>query len=253
MRKSRLVDSAYILGLILVLTLTAGRPAWASTLSTCTPETCTWEISVDGSVVMDGMYMADSDGNIILNEPVSMQGDGFTINLDSMNGNIDPVLGFGLGATNTSGGIKTFAFAFSLPLGGLTGAIDTVAQLGTTLTAFTSSGGSVFATSGGGTIVDSQDIRLSPFSTVDKGVDIGAGLSIGSQGTIQNIENATSSINLVGGYDIMSVIVAFGLTDDTGVGFSGFVEQTAVPIPGAVWLFGSGLIGLVGMARRKAT
>jgi len=70
---------------------------------------------------------------------------------------------------------------------------------------------------------------------------------------IQNIENATSSINLVGGYDIMSVIVTFGLTDDTGVGFSGFVEQTAVPIPGAVWLFGSGLIGLVGMARRKAT
>ena len=82
---------------------------------------------------MDGLYMADSDGNIILNVPVSMQGDGFTINLDSMNGNIDPVLGFGLGATNTSGSNKTFAFAFSLLLGGLTGAISTDTQLGTTL------------------------------------------------------------------------------------------------------------------------
>lgn len=29
------------------------------------------------------------------------------------------------------------------------------------------------------------------------------------------------------------------------------VEITAVPVPAAVWLFGSGLLGLVGMARRK--
>jgi len=31
------------------------------------------------------------------------------------------------------------------------------------------------------------------------------------------------------------------------------IEITAVPVPAAVWLFGSGLIGLVGVARRKAT
>ena len=28
--------------------------------------------------------------------------------------------------------------------------------------------------------------------------------------------------------------------------------QVVVPIPASVWLFGSGLLGLVGMARRKA-
>jgi hypothetical protein len=208
---------------------------------------------------MNGMYTADSEGNITLNEPVSGGSEilGYTFSLDSMNGNIDPVLGFGLGATNTSGGLKTFAFAFSLPIGGLTGSIDTVAQLGTTLTAFTGNGGSVYPTSGVGKIVDSQDIRISPFSSVDKGVDIGAGLSTNSQGTVQSIENATGSINLIGGYDIMSVIVAFGLTDQTGVGFSGFVEQneafppSGIPIPAAVWLFGSGLVGLIGIARRK--
>jgi len=33
---------------------------------------------------------------------------------------------------------------------------------------------------------------------------------------------------------------------------SGF-GQAAVPIPAAVWLFGSGLLALVGMARRKKT
>ena len=31
-----------------------------------------------------------------------------------------------------------------------------------------------------------------------------------------------------------------------------FAEVSAVPVPAAVWLFGSGLIGLVGVARRKA-
>lgn len=30
------------------------------------------------------------------------------------------------------------------------------------------------------------------------------------------------------------------------------MDLTAVPVPAAVWLFGSGLIGLVGVARRKA-
>ncbi|MHB1142268.1 MAG: cohesin domain-containing protein [Sulfuricaulis sp.] len=33
---------------------------------------------------------------------------------------------------------------------------------------------------------------------------------------------------------------------------SGSVTVTAVPIPAAIWLFGSGLLGLIGMARRKA-
>jgi len=51
----------------------------------------------------------------------------------------------------------------------------------------------------------------------------------------------------------------FGYTVDTGTfgqgpGWnttSGTSSLSAVPIPAAVWLFGSGLLGLVGMARRK--
>ncbi|MEN8106895.1 MAG: VPLPA-CTERM sorting domain-containing protein, partial [Pseudomonadota bacterium] len=34
---------------------------------------------------------------------------------------------------------------------------------------------------------------------------------------------------------------------------SDFSAPGIIPIPAAVWLFGSGLIGLVGMARRKHT
>ena len=35
--------------------------------------------------------------------------------------------------------------------------------------------------------------------------------------------------------------------------FSGDITNQAVPIPAAVWLFGSGLIGLIGIARREKT
>ena len=224
----------------------------AGKITDCTADTCTWEISVDGNSVMTGSYISDAEGNLSLDAPVIIEGLDFTVRLDEMSGNIDPVLGFGLGATNNSAVPKTFAFAFSLPLGGLPVPINTKAQLGTTLTAFSSSGGSVFATLGGGKIVDSQDIAFSPtFVSVDKGVDIGNGLSVVGQNTAVNIENATGSILSGGPYDLMSVTVAFGLTANTGVGFSGFVEQTPVPVPAAVWLFGTGLIGLIGVARRK--
>jgi len=30
------------------------------------------------------------------------------------------------------------------------------------------------------------------------------------------------------------------------------METTVIPVPAAVWLFGSGLLGLIGIARRKA-
>jgi hypothetical protein len=242
-------------GLALAFTLTVSNLAWSSSVPTnCRKDgrqdNCTWEILVDGQVVDSGTYEADRRTGEIIMDELNIAGDGYEVNLQ-LNGNIDPILGFGLGAKNTSGGLKTFAFAFSLPLGGLPTPIASKAELGTTFSAFTSNGGSVFPTLGTGTIVDSQDIRINPFANVDKGVDIGAGLSLTGQGTAVNIENATGLISTGGPFDLMSVTVAFGLTDQTGVGFSGFVEQTPVPVPAAVWLFGTGFIGLLAAARRR--
>jgi len=39
----------------------------------------------------------------------------------------------------------------------------------------------------------------------------------------------------------------------TNGGLSTVVSSTAVPVPAAVWLFGSGLLGLVGVAKRKVS
>jgi hypothetical protein len=39
--------------------------------------------------------------------------------------------------------------------------------------------------------------------------------------------------------------------DGSGVGIGGLYTLSAVPVPAAAWLFGSGLLGLIGIARRK--
>ena len=44
----------------------------------------------------------------------------------------------------------------------------------------------------------------------------------------------------------------YAITFDGFGGFEVVVDVSPVPVPAAVWLFGSGLIGLVGVARRKA-
>jgi hypothetical protein len=43
-----------------------------------------------------------------------------------------------------------------------------------------------------------------------------------------------------------------GVPMEYQISISGAAPLTTVPIPSAVWLFGSGLIGLIGLARRKA-
>ena len=46
-------------------------------------------------------------------------------------------------------------------------------------------------------------------------------------------------------------IVGYGYGLPEGNTIFGGVQVSTVPIPAAAWLFGSGLIGLVGLARRK--
>ena len=48
--------------------------------------------------------------------------------------------------------------------------------------------------------------------------------------------------------------IVLGLNGSGGAGFfdtASFDQVSAVPVPAAVWLFGSGLLGLVGVARRR--
>ena len=243
-----------LIGLLAGFLFLAGASTSAAGTIPCEPETCGWSIAVNGQEVMSGGYEIDADGNVSLPNPVGMSNADFSVSIDAIGGHVDPEIIFGLGATNTSGVAQTYAFTFSLPLGGFSGLVDTYAELGQTLSAATGGGGlTLFPTLGGGLIVDSQDIRFSPFDSVDKGVDVGDALFAADGTTVLDLDTASSQILLSGGgYDLMSVVVAFGLSADGGVGLSGRVVQTVVPEPSTALLMVLGLGVLSARSRARA-
>lgn len=257
----------------LTLTMLAGGQAMASSSAECLddPQQCGWTASVNGSQVANGTFVVDGNtGDVgMSNGPMEMVGPNgdWQINVGpgpnapegtgGVGGNIDPEIVFGVGATNNSSGPLVFAFAFSLPLGGFPVPISTEAALAMTLTA--SSGTTGHLTPTGGKVVDSQDIRVVPFQSVDKGVDIGDPFDdpAGGLATITN-DLVTGSILAGGPFDLMSVVITFVLADDAqlaglpgqvGVGMSGRVTQLPVPEPSFALLLGAGLLGL-GLLRR---
>jgi hypothetical protein len=130
------------------------------------------------------------------------------------------------------------------------------AALGTTLTAPSDANATVFPTLGGGKIVDSQDFDAA-FNSFDKGVDIWDALTdpAGGLSTLRNEFVTSSILSGQGPFELMTVTVAFGLTDDSptagsGVGFSGRVTQ--IPEPGTIVLLGAGLFGLAWLRRQRA-
>ena len=254
MRKQHLLNATYILGLLLVMTLTAGRAAWAGTVSGCTDETCTWDMLIDGSIVMSGSYQTDADGSIFLPEPVSMSdGIGNTVSINSMNGDIDPIIGFGVGASTSTG--STFGFTFNLPIA-LQGPINADSSVSYSLSSLSSAGAQVAPVVGSNIVSAFEvDTSIGGLPSLNKGVDTGNTFFFLGGPQTQNSPVFTASNTFTGNlaYDLMTVKVDFSLSPDSTVGISGFVQQTPVPVPAAVWLFGSGLLGLVGVARRRAS
>ena len=57
----------------------------------------------------------------------------------------------------------------------------------------------------------------------------------------------------VAAYDGVSLdLLTIELTDATATSFDNIALTSEVPVPAAAWLFGSALLGLVGVKRRKA-
>lgn len=78
---------------------------------------------------------------------------------------------------------------------------------------------------------------------------LGGGL-VGSMNLISNGNVIPNLIDLsVLGF--IDQLVISSAIDPAGLGYDNF-SFNAVPVPAAAWLFGSGLLGLVGIARRKA-
>lgn len=75
--------------------------------------------------------------------------------------------------------------------------------------------------------------------------------------TLSIIDQTSSALTLQGsgalagnGFDVTAVDWSFS-ANASATNWSMTVSPTPVPVPAAVWLFGSGLLGLVGIARRR--
>jgi hypothetical protein len=85
------------------------------------------------------------------------------------------------------------------------------------------------------------DAFLIPVTTRDTGIQITAGQDI-----IRSARDTATALNVDG------VIITVCCTTDTTTNvLTPYATFAVVPIPPAIWLFGSGLIGLIGIARRK--
>ncbi len=216
---------------------------------------CTWSVEADGVEVGSGSYLVDpTSGEISLGSPLKITlGDGAWAAVNTMTGNADPILGFNVSAGTGAVG-KTFAFNFSLPIE-LSGPINASSSVSYSLTSLSSAGAQIDPLSGH--VVTAQEVDTSPggLTFLNKGVDIGPRFFFFGGAQTQNSPVYTATNTFVGdlAYDLMSVTVAFSLSANSKVGASGFVEQlpSPVPLPAAVWLLGSGLLSLGGLARRR--
>ncbi len=214
--------------------------------------------SETGDITLD-LNNIRGNANIVNDGIMWTMGDGSIARVSSVFGNADPILGFGLGAS-TQGTGRTFSFAFDLPIA-LSGPIQATSSVSYSLTSQTSAGAQI-APLLGGNVVIAQDVDTSigGRAPLDKGVNVGDTFFFTGGPETQNSPVYTGS-NIINGdldYDLMSVLVSFSLSANSAVGISGFVEQEEipeVPLPAALPLLLSGLLGLslVSRHRRKSS
>jgi len=217
---------------------------------------CDRSVSVDSSEVGSGSYLIDPvTGDISLDSAWSLDlGDGAFVSVDGMFGNADPILGFNISA-GTGATARSFVFNFSLPIE-LAGPISARSSVSYSLTSIFGTGARITPTSGKLLTAHEVDTSVGGLAPLNKGVDVGDMFSFTGGARTQNSPVYTASSILAGDlmYDLMSVTLAFDLSPFSIVGISGFVEQlpvVAAPEPVSFWLCASGLIGLIGLARRR--
>lgn len=167
--------------------------------------------------------------------------DGWSLSMDS-----DPFVTNNFTITNNSGSTQTYSLGTTI---GVAPAIPNGLMRGSIGFSLTDNNGdgATLATSGAsiykGTI-DGNVARtlwnspnsFSTFSTTASSIDFG----------FPTREAAPESID-----SSIGVLITFSLTAGDSVSFTSNFDVAPVPVPAAVWLFGSGLLGLFGVSRRK--
>lgn len=179
------------------------------------------------------------------------QSDSAKFKINSASYDKDPQLNFSVTATNNSTVNKTYSFSYNTPFDPiLVGEIDSHAELhGTLLDSNLSGSAFVKPVTGTPFILTSFDLDTNG-DAIPKNVDVGTAF------TVLNVMQTfvkDSTLNCTIACETMSAVLTFTLSKGDSVTFTGNVTQlAAVPVPGAVWLFGSALAGLLGLRRNNS-
>jgi hypothetical protein len=187
---------------------------------------------------------------------LAWQNGGGTFKINNAMYDKDPALNFNVTATNTSSFTKSYTFSFETPLvPNLYGLVNSHAEMTMALTAGATTPALVQPLFGAGTMLKSFDL-MTDGNSISKNVDIGTlfqttGTGTGTATSSLISANSTLDCGTVGCENMISVLT-FTLTKGASVTFNGLVSQVAaVPVPGAVWLFGSALLGMVSIRRKQ--
>lgn len=241
-----------LLACVLLLGLGFASQSTAGTILDCGSDgsACGISLSIEGTQVATGTYEIDPDtGALSLASPVGGSLGSSSVMLDNINGNVDPILGFGIGASTGALG-NSFSITLTLPIA-LSGPINADSSINYTLTALSVAGAQLAPLFGNTLIAQEVDSSIGGLTPLNKGVDTGSTFFFVGGPATNPSPVYTASNTFVGDlqYDLMSVTVAFTLSPQTTAGLSGFVQQLPVPEPSTGVLLA---LGLVVLARRRS-
>ncbi|MDH5189790.1 MAG: VPLPA-CTERM sorting domain-containing protein [Gammaproteobacteria bacterium] len=214
-----------------------GTMTWMQDLSNVTSSTAsnvTVMENMDGTTTYMGM------------DNVSMMVEGVSSPLWdyswSLTADPDPFIGGSFSVTNTSSMIQTFDLMFTLPI---SPSFTNGYHFGSFSGSFTdadNSGGATLNVNDWSGLIDGSTMMAFNFGSSC----IGPGCSLNIAEISQGPTAFSGAVN-----NTIGIHMNFGLSAGDSVTFNTLYEVTPVPVPAAVWLFGSGLVGLMGFARRK--
>jgi hypothetical protein len=217
---------------------------------------CFYTVDLNGVTLGTGNYRIGENGEIILPADSNFTApDGSFVRVTDVSGNADPVLGFNASAgTGATGG--AFVFNFSLPIS-LAGQIQANSSISYSLTAKTDAGAEIKPLIPGGKVFTGLEVdsSIGGLDSLNKGVDAGDTFTIAPGiGVFPRTENSpvyTKSNSFIGNaaYDHMFALIAFGLSPNSEVGLSGFVQQ--VPEPSAYLVAVAGFLFVGFITRRR--
>jgi len=211
---------------------------WMQDLSAVTSATAS------NVTVMDNM---DGTSSYMGMDNVTMMVDGVQSSLWNYSWNLtvdpDPFISGSFSVTNTSAMIQTFDITFGLPVSpSFTNGYMTGSLSGSYFDADNSGSATLNLNAWDGQIDGLTQMNLFGYA----GPCLGTGCSVTIGEVTQGPTLYTGAVN-----STIGIHMNFDLSAGDSVTFYTLFDVTPVPVQTAVWLFGSGLIGLVGFARRK--